>query len=70
MRHNWPASLSNYVDSKLVCVRMKLFGLKVLTFQFFPVALSVILLLVYAKCYAPKSERKTRTEANSKFILK
>ena len=35
MRHNWRASLLSF---------------KVLIIQFFPVALSVIILLVYAKC--------------------
>ena len=38
MRHNWLASLKNF------------WRLKVLLIQFFPVALSVICLLVYAKC--------------------
>ena len=38
MRHNWRASLEKFCR------------LKVLLIQFFPVALSVIFLLVYAKC--------------------
>ena len=48
MRHNWLASLNNYVDSKK---KLKKFcRLKVLLIQFFPVALLVFFLLVYAKC--------------------
>ena len=38
MRHNWRASLKSFCR------------LKVLLIQFFPVALLVIFLLVYAKC--------------------
>ena len=51
MRHNWLVSLSNCLDSQLACVDEKFCRLKVLLIQFFPVALSVIFLLVYAKCY-------------------
>ena len=50
MRHNCLVSLSNYVTHSWRA-SLKIFSiLKVLLIQFFPVAFSVIFLLVYAKC--------------------